>query len=79
MNFCAIQRLISNSQLENLSEEYSLIDDSEIPLLIKLLWDIRYFEEAMTELPLHRLQLLIVQVCEIDNAISQQILELYRP
>lgn len=77
MDFCPIRRLITNSQLEDLSEEYSLLDDSEIPLLIRLLWDIRCFEEAITELPLHRLQILIVHLCEIDNAISQQILELY--
>lgn len=75
INSCATKRLLSDSQLRNLTQEYHLIDGSEIPLLIRLLWDIRHFEEDLLQLPLHQLQLLIVQVCEIDHDISLQIIE----
>lgn len=72
-----MQRLISNAQLTALTEEYHLVDDTEIPLLIRLLWSIRHFQEDLLSLPLNRLQLLIIQVCEIDHSISKQILQLY--
>ncbi|HYW17709.1 MAG TPA: hypothetical protein VE956_00095 [Nodularia sp. (in: cyanobacteria)] len=70
------QRLLTNSQLEDLSEQHHLIGDGEIPLLIRLLWDLRKFQEDLLELPIHHLQLFFVQVCDIDFSISQEILKL---
>lgn len=73
---CTIKQLLSNSALTDLTEDYCLIGESQIPLLIRLLWSIRYFQEDL--MALEKLQPLIIQVCEIDQAISQEIIDLCR-
>jgi hypothetical protein len=70
-----MKRLLSNSELQILTDEFHVLD-GEIPLLIKLLWDIRHFQEDLLALPIHKLELLMRQVWEIDQAIALEILKL---
>lgn len=50
--------------------------DGETPLLIKLLWDLRNFQEDLLALPLHKLEPVLKPVWDADQAIAIQILEL---
>lgn len=70
-----MKRLLSNSELQALTERYHILD-SEAPLLIKLLWDIRHFQEDLLALPIHKIEPFMRQVWEIDQAIAQEILKL---
>lgn len=73
---CEIKRLLSNSALMNLTQDYCLIGQGEIPVLVRLLQAIRYFQKDL--MIFEKLQPLITQICEIDQAISQEIIELRR-
>jgi hypothetical protein len=70
-----MERLLSDSGLRELTEKHHILD-GEAPLLIKLLWDLRHFQEDLLALPIHRLELLLPQVWELDRAIALEILKL---
>lgn len=70
-----MERLLSDSELQELTERYHILD-GEAPLLIKLLWDIRHFQNDLLDLPIHKLELFLPQVWELDRAIALEILKL---
>jgi hypothetical protein len=70
-----MKRLLPNSELRTLTDKYCVLD-GEAPLLIKLLWDLRNFQESLLDLPLNRLEPLIQQIWEADQAIASEILKL---
>ena len=69
-----MQRLLSDLELRNLTEKYCVLDGSEIPILIKLLWDVRHFQADLLDLPIDTVQTLFQQACDLDNAIALQVL-----
>jgi hypothetical protein len=71
-----MQRLLSDSELKSLTQIYSVSDGTEIPILIKLLWNIRHFQEESLSLPINSLQLIFQQAWEMDNAIALEIMRI---
>ena len=70
-----MNRLLSNSELRILTDKYCVLD-GEAPLLIKLLWDLRNFQENLLDLPLNKLEPLMQQIWDADQAIAAEILNL---
>lgn len=68
--------LLNDEDLRVITDKYHLIDATEIPLLIRLLWDIRHFQKDLNKLPVDKVQFLIERSRELDDAIAELIISL---